>query len=171
MIVACAATLFAHNIPVNTVGDIGVSLAPLAGKYASLLFAFGLLNASIFGAFILPLSTSYIICEALGFELGMNKKISEAPIFYGIFTVILILGVLVVIIPGIPLLMVMRASQVANGLVLPFFLYFLMRIVEDKALMGEYVTKGFWRYFGWVSVVVLTLLNIALLAAPFFVRD
>lgn len=171
MIVACAATLFAHNIPVNNVGDIGVSLAPLAGRYASYLFAFGLLNASIFGAFILPLSTSYIICEALGFELGMNKKFREAPIFYGIFTVILIIGVITVIIPGMPLLMVMRVSQVANGLVLPFFLYFLMRIAEDKILMGEYATRGFWKIFGWISVAVLTILNIALLVAPFFVQD
>ncbi|KKR06588.1 MAG: hypothetical protein UT33_C0009G0039 [Candidatus Peregrinibacteria bacterium GW2011_GWC2_39_14] len=171
MIVACAATLFAHNIPVNNVGDIGLSLAPLAGEYASYLFAFGLLNASIFGAFILPLSTAYIICEALGYELGMNKKFGEAPIFYGIFTAILVIGVITVAIPGMPLLMIMRASQVANGLVLPFFLYFLMKIAQDQALMGEYATKGFWRIFGWVSVWVLAILNVALLIAPFFVQS
>lgn len=171
MIVACAATLFAHNIPVSQVEDIGLSLAPLAGKYASYLFAFGLLNASIFGAFILPLSTSYIICEALGFELGMNKKFSEAPIFYGIFTAILIIGIIIVAIPGMPLLMIMRISQVANGLVLPFFLYYLMRIAEDASIMGEFKTKGFWRIFGWLCVALILVLNIALLASPFIMRD
>ncbi|MBI5152149.1 divalent metal cation transporter [Candidatus Peregrinibacteria bacterium] len=170
MIVACAATIFTHNLPINNVEDIGVSLAPLAGHYSAYLFAFGLLNASIFGAFILPLSTAYIICEALGFELGMNKKFSEAPIFYGIFTVILIIGVITVAIPGMPLLMIMRTSQVANGIVLPFFLYFLVKLAEDKGLMGEYATRGFWRIFGWTSVVVLTVLNAALLIAPFIVR-
>jgi len=171
MIVACAATLFANNIPVERVEDIGIALQPLAGKYAFLLFALGLFNASLFGAFILPITTAYIICEALGWELGINKKFKEAKEFYIIFTTLLVIGIITVAIPGMPLLMIMRISQVANGVILPLFLFYLMRIAEDRNIMGEYATRGFWRIFGWVCIVLISLLNIALLFQPLFMRD
>jgi len=171
MIVACAATLFANNIPVERVSDIGIALQPFAGKYASLIFAFGLFNASLFGAFILPTTTAYIICEALGWELGINKKFKEAPQFYIIFTALLVIGIITVAIPGMPLLMIMRISQVANGIILPLFLFYLMRIAEDKNVMAEYATRGFWRIFGWVCIGLISILNIALLLQPFLLRD
>ncbi len=171
MIVACAATLFANNIQVERVSDIGIALQPFAGKYASLIFAFGLFNASLFGAFILPTTTAYIICEALGWELGINKKFKEAPQFYIIFTALLVIGIITVAIPGMPLLMIMRISQVANGIILPLFLFYLMRIAEDKNVMAEYATRGFWRIFGWVCIGLISILNIALLLQPFLLRD
>lgn len=171
MIVACAATLFVNNISVDNVEHIGLALEPLAGEYASLLFSIGLLNASIFGIFILPITTAYIICEALGFELGINKRFHEAREFYIIFTALIIIGAITVIIPGMPLLMIMRASQVANGLILPLFLFYLMRIGEDRNVMGEYVTRGFWRIFGWVCIALISVLNIALVIQPFIMRD
>ena len=168
IMVAAAATIFVNKLPVKTVEDIGHSLIPFAGEYAGYLFAFGLFNASIFAAAILPLSTAYAICEALGWETGIDKGFREAPQFYSIFTGMIATGALIVLIPHAPLLFIMRLSQVANGVVLPFFLVYLLLLAEDEKLMGKYAARGIVRWFGWLIAVILIGLDITLLAAPLF---
>lgn len=162
MIVACGATLFQQHIRVETVEDIGKSLIPIAGNYSSLLFAAGLFNASVFASAILPLATAYAICETFGWEIGIEKSFKEAQMFYTIFTVMIIVGCALVLIPGMPLLYVMRVSQVANGLLLPLFLYYVITIAADRKVMGKFVHTPFERSFGWISLVVLTCLSLAL---------
>lgn len=168
IMVAAAATIFVNKLPVNTVEDIGRSLAPLAGQYASYLFAFGLFNASIFAAAILPLSTAYTICEALGWETGIGKQYKEAPQFYGIFTGMIVVSALIILIPGMPLLMIMRASQVANGVLLPFFMVYLLLLAEDERLMGKYAVRGIMRWIGWLAAVILIILDLILFFGPAF---
>ncbi|MFA7278335.1 MAG: Nramp family divalent metal transporter [Candidatus Gracilibacteria bacterium] len=167
IVVASAATIFAHKLVVTTIDDIGLSLVPIAGQYAGYLFAFGLFNASLFAAAILPLSTAYTICEALGWETGIDLSFEEAPQFYSIFTGLIVLGALVVLIPGAPLLMIMRVSQVANGILLPIFMVYLLLLAQDEKLMGKYALKGPVLWFGWASGAVLIVLDILLFVAPF----
>lgn len=168
--VAAAATIFVNRLPVHSVEDIAKSLAPIAGSYAEFLFAFGLFNASIFAAAILPLSTAYTICEALGWEVGINKRFKEAPYFYTIFTGMIVLGVAAVLIPGAPLLFMMRLSQVANGVLLPFFLIYLLLLAENEKIMGKFRVKGIWRWFGWVAAGALIVLNVIFSIVPFIVK-
>ncbi|MFH0834162.1 MAG: Nramp family divalent metal transporter [Patescibacteria group bacterium] len=168
IIVAVAATIFVNHLPVETVADIGQSLVPLAGKYAGFLFAFGLLNASLFGAAVLPLSTAYTICEALGWETGIDKGFRSAPQFYGVFTGMIAIAASIILIPKIPLLSIMFISQVANGLLLPFFLVYLILLAEDEKLMGRYRLKGVLRVFGWSAAGILIVLNLVTIAAPIF---
>lgn len=168
IMVASAATIYVNKLSVTNVEDIARSLAPLAGNYASYLFSFGLLNASIFAAAILPLSTAYTICEALGWETGIDREFKEAPQFYTIFTTMIVLSTLLILIPHMPLLMIMRVSQVANGVLLPFFLIYLLLLAEDKKLMGKYAVQGFLRWAGWFIAIALMVLDVMLLAGPFF---
>lgn len=170
IIVASAATIFVNKLSVTTVEDIGRSLVPLAGVYAGYLFSFGLLNASIFAAAILPLSTSYIICEALGWETGIDRDFKDAPQFYTIFTTMIVVSSLLILIPGMPLLMIMRVSQVANGVLLPFFLVYLLLLAEDKKLMGKYATQGALRIIGWLVAALLIVLDILLVIGPVFAQ-
>jgi len=163
IILTCAATLFKAGIRVETAKDAALALKPLAGKYTSYLFAFGLLNASLFAASILPLSTAFVVCEGMGWEDGVNKKFSEAPQFYGLYTLLIFLGAAVVILPGIPLFPVIYISQVVNGIVLPVILICILVLINDKKLMGEYVNKGIYNFLSWVTVVILVSLSIALL--------
>lgn len=171
IIVASAATIFVNKLSVTTVEDIGRSLVPLAGAYAGYLFSFGLLNASIFAAAILPLSTSYIICEALGWETGIDRDFKDAPQFYTIFTTMIAVSSLLILIPGMPLLMIMRVSQVANGVLLPFFLVYLLLLAEDKRLMGKYATQGVLRVIGWLVAALLIVLDILLVLGPIFTQS
>ena len=121
IVIACAATIYAHGIPVNNVADVSKALAPIAGNYASILFAFGFLNASLFAASILPLSTSYFVCEMLGFEAGVNKGFREAPVFHGLYLGLIVMAVIIILIPNAPLLSILFFSQVANGLITPIY--------------------------------------------------
>ncbi|HEY3352960.1 MAG TPA: Nramp family divalent metal transporter [Polyangia bacterium] len=166
IIVACAATLYAHGIKVTTIDDVGLALVPFAKGYATTLFATGLFGASLFGAVILPISTSFAICEAMGWEHGLNKRYSEAPAFYGIFTAILVVGAVIVLVPGAPLLFIMRLSQVAQGLVLPIFLFFLIRLGSNERLMGHHANPRWLNVVSWGSAVVLTGLSAYLLVSP-----
>ncbi len=169
IIVACAVTLhFTPGAPaVNSIDDIGKALVPLAGSYAGYLFALGLFNASLFGAAILPLSTSFAICEGMGWERGMNKTYDEAPWFYWIFSSLLVTGAAIVLIPGISFLYlaVMRVSQVAQGLILPPFLYFLVKLGDDRTLLGEYVNPPWLSRISWASFYILTVIDLVLLGA------
>jgi Mn2+/Fe2+ NRAMP family transporter len=164
IMVACAATLHANGIPVKTAEDAAVALAPLAGKYASILFAIGLANASLFAASILPLSTAYSICEGMGWEAGVSKDFRDAPEFMGLYTGLIVLGAALILIPGAPLIGIMIVSQVINGVLLPFVLIFILLLVNNKELMGEHVNGRFYNGLSWLSVLILIVLTLSLLA-------
>lgn len=164
LIVACAVTLNAHGVVIRDAADAARSLEPLAGHYATLLFAFGLLNASIFAAAILPLSTVYYVCEAFGWEAGVDKKWGEAKAFYGIYTAMIALGAALVLLPDFPLVRVMFLSQVANGVALPFVLIFILVLVNRRSLMGDHVNGPFFNTVAWVTTVVMIALTLLLVA-------
>ena len=163
IVVACGATLFARGVEVRDAADAAVALAPLAGPYAAGLFAIGLLNAGLFSVAIIPLSTAYAVCEAFGWEAGLNRTAREAPVFVGLFTALIIASALVILIPGIPLIPVMLLSQVLNGMLLPFVLVFLILLTGDREIMGQHRNSRVFSAFAWVLVVVLAGLS-ALLA-------
>ena len=163
IVVACGATLFARGVEVRDAADAAVALAPLAGPYAAGLFAIGLLNAGLFSVAIIPLSTAYAVCEAFGWEAGLNRTAREAPVFVGLFTALIIASALVILIPGIPLIPVMLLSQVLNGMLLPFVLVFLILLTGDREIMGQHRNSRVFSVFAWVLVVVLAGLS-ALLA-------
>jgi NRAMP (natural resistance-associated macrophage protein)-like metal ion transporter len=160
IVLTCAATLFKAGIRVETAADAAQALRPLAGKYCSALFAFGLLNASLFAASILPLSTAFLVCEGMGWENGVNKKFSEAPQFYGLYSFLVFLGAGVILIPGIPLFSVMYASQVVNGLVLPVILVFMLILVNDRKLMGAHANGRGLNAVSWTTAVLLIALTV-----------
>jgi NRAMP (natural resistance-associated macrophage protein)-like metal ion transporter len=162
IIVACAATLFVHGYrDIKYAADAAQALKPLAGQYAYILFAVGLFNASLFAASILPLSTAYTVCEGLGFESGVDKRFSEAPFFYWLYTLLIIAGGAVLLIPGLPLIRIAVLSQVVNGIVLPFVLIFMLLLINKKELMGEYVNSYLFNAIAWVTTVVMIGLTIA----------
>jgi len=163
IIVACGATLFVHGIEIRDAKDAAVALAPLAGRYASLLFAVGLLNAAIFSVVIIPLSTAYAVCEAFGWEAGLNRTVRDAPAFFGIFAVILGAAGLVVLIPELPLVRVMLLSQILNGILLPFVLIFLILLTNDTRLMGAYRNSWVFNAIASVTVIVMIVLTAALI--------
>jgi Mn2+/Fe2+ NRAMP family transporter len=159
IILTCAATLFKAGVRVDTAADAALALKPLAGKYCSALFAFGLLNASLFAASILPLSTAFVICEGMGWENGVNKKFSEAPQFYGLYSFLVFLGAAVILLPRIPLFRVMLVSQMVNGLVLPVVLVFMLILVNSRKLMGSYKNGRVYNILSWATVAVLIALT------------
>ncbi len=161
IIVACAATLFASgHHEVTDAADAAQALRPLAGEYAYLLFAAGLFNASIFAASILPISTAYAVCEGLGFESGLDKKFHEAPVFYWLYTLIIVIGAGVLLVPRLPLVYVSVLSQVFNGIVLPFVLIFMLMLTNDRELMGDHVNSRTFNVIAWITVVVMIVLTI-----------
>ncbi len=162
IIVACAATLYRSGVQVETAADAAQALRPIAGPYCALLFAFGLFNASIFSASVLPLATSYSVCEAFGWEMGVNKRVREAPHFYGLYLGLIVLGAAIVLIPSIPLLPVMYLSQVANGVLLPVVLVFMLRLANRPDLMGGQVNSPAMNVVAWVTVVAMGSLSVAL---------
>lgn len=168
IIVATAATLYANHIPIETTKDVALALKPLAGEYASLLFGFGLLGASVLAAFVLPLSTSYAVCEAFGFEHGISKSYREAPFFFGLYTVIIILGAAIVLWPGLSLYHVLLFTQVINGVLLPPILIFMVLIASKKSIMGEYVNTPFYNGVAWIFTVILIGLTLLLLVSTLF---
>jgi NRAMP (natural resistance-associated macrophage protein)-like metal ion transporter len=162
IIVACAATLYVHGFrDIKYAADAAQALKPLAGQYAYILFAVGLFNASLFAASILPLSTAYTVCEGLGFESGVDKKFSEAPFFYWLYTALIVAGGAVLLIPGLPLVKIAVLSQVVNGVVLPFVLIFMLLLVNKKELMGEYVNSRLFNVVAWLTTAVMIGLTIA----------
>ena len=164
IIVACAATL--HSIgrtEIQDAADAAQALRPLAGEYAYLLFAAGLFNASLFAASILPISTAYAVCEGLGFESGLDKKFHEAPAFYWLYTLLIVAGAGVLLVPNVPLAHIMLLSQVVNGVVLPFVLVFMLMLTNDQELMGEHVNSRTFNVIAWLTVAVMIGLTIAML--------
>ena len=163
IMVCCAATLHANGILVKSAEDAAVALAPLAGKYASILFAIGLANASLFAASILPLSTAYSICEGMGWEAGVSKDFRDAPEFMALYTGLIIAGAGLILIPGAPLIGIMLVSQVINGILLPFVLIFILLLVNNGELMGQYVNGRIYNGLSWLAVIILIGLSIALI--------
>lgn len=156
IVVACAATLYTHgHHDVRDAADAAQALRPLAGDYAYILFAMGLLNASLFAASILPLSTAYTVCEGLGFESGLDRKFSEAPFFYWLYTLLIAVGGGVILIPNLPLVKISILSQVVNGAVLPFVLIFMLLLINKKELMGEHANKRTFNVIAWATTVIM----------------
>ena len=161
IIVACAATLYVHGYrDIKDASDAAQALKPLAGRYAYILFSLGLFNASLFAASILPLSTAYTVCEGMGFESGVDKKFGDAPVFYWLYTILIIAGAGVILIPNLPLVKISILSQVVNGLVLPFVLVFMLLLVNRKELMGEYVNSTWFNIVAWATTVIMIVLTV-----------
>jgi len=160
IIVTCATTLFAQGIRINEASEAALALKPLAGNYAFLIFAISLANASLLGAIIVPLATSYYICEAMGWERGVNKTFKEAPQFMWIYTSMIAIAALLILIPGAPLVLLMVLASVVNGLLLPFVLIYALALVNNRKLMGDYVNPKFHNIVSWGTVGVLTVLTI-----------
>ncbi len=163
IILVCAETLFKSGVRIETAKDAALSLKPLAGKYCTYLFAFGLVNASLFAASILPLSTTYLICEGLGWEVGIDKKFVEAPQFYGFYSLIIFLGAGIVLYPNFPLIPIMYFSQVINGMVLPFILIFMLLLINDKKLMGDHTNGPLFNAITWITTIVMIGFTLLLL--------
>jgi len=172
IVIACAATLFKAGVRVETAKDAAMALAPLAGKYATILFAIGLANASLFAASILPLSTAYSVSEGMGWEGGVNTTFKNAPQFNWIYTGMILIGAAVVLIPGVPLITILYMSQFLNGLLLPVTMVFAVLLVNKKELMGEYTNGKVYNFIAWASVAAVVTLSLSLAVvtvAPFVV--
>lgn len=168
VIVACASTLHVKGIQINEAKDAAMALKPLAGELASQVFAFGLFIASIFSATILPLATAFYVCEAFGFEAGIDKQWNDAKEFYILYTGILIIGAIIILFPNAPLIQISLWSQVLNGMLLPMVLICMILLVNNKKIMGEYVNKPINNIIGWAAVICLIVLTLALFLLPFF---
>jgi NRAMP (natural resistance-associated macrophage protein)-like metal ion transporter len=159
IVIACAGTLHMHGVQIETAGDAARALRPLAGAYASDLFAFGLFNASLFAASVLPLSTAFYVCEAFGWESGVSRSFRSAPQFYVLYTALLVIGAGVVLIPRFPLIPVMFLSQVANGMILPLVLVFMARLAARRDLMGGFVNSRAVSVSLWATTIIMTILT------------
>jgi NRAMP (natural resistance-associated macrophage protein)-like metal ion transporter len=163
IIVCTAATLYANGQRnITDAAEAAKALIPLAGKWAGTLFAFGLLNASLFAASILPLSTAHVICEGLGFEAGIDHKFNEAPIFYWLYTILIGVGAGIVLLPNAPLWKILIFSQVGNGIWLPVVVIFILLLVNRRDLMGEYVNTLTFNVIAWVTAIAMILLTLVL---------
>jgi Mn2+/Fe2+ NRAMP family transporter len=163
IIIATAATLHPRGIAVETAADAARALEPVAGQYAGGLFALGLLGASLLAAGVLPLATTYMLSEALGFERGVSRSWSEAPIFMGILTGLILLGAIVALVPGLPLIKVLVGVYVLNGLLLPIELFAVLRLVNDPELMGSHVNGPVYNVLAWTIAIGVSLLSLALI--------
>ncbi len=168
IIVACASTLYKNGIKIEEAKDAALALKPLAGNLASATFSFGLFIASIFSATILPVATAFYVCEAFGFEAGIDKKWKEAPRFYWLFTIIIIIGAGIILFPNAPLILITLWSQVANGILLPVVLVCMIIIVNNKEVMGKYVNKPLNNIIGWTTIIILIGLSFTLLVVSLF---
>jgi Mn2+/Fe2+ NRAMP family transporter len=165
IIVCCAATLNRHpeTRNISSAAQAAQALFPLAGKWAGWLFAFGLLNASLFAASILPLSTAHVICEGLGFEAGLDNKFKEAPTFYSLYTLLIVVGAGIVLYPKAPLWKILIYSQVGNGIWLPIVLIFILLLVNRKDLMGEHTNTLGFNLVAWSMSIIMIILTLILM--------
>ena len=159
IIVACGATLFPHGLRIETAKDAALALEPFAGPYASVLFAFGLLNASVFAAAILPLSTAYAVCEAMGWETGVDRRPREAPGFFAIYSLMIILGAAPILLPQAPLVAIMFWSQTLNGFLLPFVLLVMLKLINDPEIMGHHVNSAPFNLVAWGTAALMIALS------------
>jgi NRAMP (natural resistance-associated macrophage protein)-like metal ion transporter len=168
IIVACAATLYVHGLgSIRDASDAAQAMKPLAGQYAFLLFAFGLFNASFFAASVLPLSTAYVVSEGLGLESGVDKRFKEAPVFYWLYTILIVGGAAIVLIPNFPLVRWFIASQALNGILLPIVIILMLLLINRKDLMGEYVNPGWFNVIAWLTAAIVIVLSVMLMVQQF----
>jgi Mn2+/Fe2+ NRAMP family transporter len=163
IMIACAATLSANGVRIESAKDAALALGPLAGPYASILFALGLLNASIFSAAILPLSTAYVVCEAFGWEAGVDRSLKAAPIFFFVYTALIVVGAAVILLPIKSLIETMMASQTLNGVLLPVILIVMLKLINNRRLMGRFTNGRVFNALAWGMVAVLILLTMILI--------
>ncbi len=166
--IACAATLNVRGIRIDTAKDAALALGPLAGQYASTLFALGLLNASVFSAAILPLSTAYVVCEAFGWESAVSRDWKDAPVFFTIFTAMIVLGAAIILLPIRSLIEAMLASQTLNGVLLPVILVVMLKLINNPRIMGRYVNGRVFNALSWATVVILIVLTVILVLTSVF---
>lgn len=166
IIICTAATLYVVGISVETAEQAAMALEPLAGVGARYLFAIGLLGASLLAASVLPLSTSYAVCEAFGWERGLNQRPRDASVFYGLYIGIILFSVLTVLIPGIPLFPLMWLSQSMNAILLPVLLVLVIKLVNDRRIMGEWVNSRFQNIFSWALAIIIFLITVVLFISP-----
>jgi Mn2+/Fe2+ NRAMP family transporter len=170
IIVSCAATLHHNGIVINEAKDAAMALKPFAGAFASEVFAFGLFIASVFSATILPLATSFYICQAFGFEAGIDKRVEEAPQFYTLFASIMTFGVAIILIPSAPLIHITIWTQIFNAILLPLVLISMVIMVNNKDIMGEHVNNQFQNVTAWATTGVLVVLSAGLFIFPLISR-
>jgi Mn2+/Fe2+ NRAMP family transporter len=168
IMIACAATLYQNNIRVESAQDAALALRPLAGDYASWLFAFGLLNASVFSAAVLPLSTAYVVCEAFGWEKGVSRSFKDAPVFFGVYTALIVLGAGIILLPIKSLVDAMLSSQTLNGVLLPIILIVMLKLINDRRLMGRFKNGRVFNFVAWVTVAIVILLTVVLVIVSLF---
>jgi NRAMP (natural resistance-associated macrophage protein)-like metal ion transporter len=168
IIVSTAATLHKAGIEITTAEDAAHALRPLAGRYAQTLFGIGLFGASMLAAGVLPLATAYSITEALGFEKGVSHSFREAPIFLGTFTFLVAFGAAIAVIPNLPLFRVLLVTQVINGLLLPFVLFAVLRLVNNRELMGAHVNGPLYNVAAWLTAIIVTALSILYIVMTIF---
>ena len=168
IVIACAATLHVSGVRIETAKDAALALVPLAGPYAATLFALGLLNASVFSAAILPLSTAYVVCEAFGWEQGVSRNLREAPAFFTIYTLLIVLGAGIILLPVRSLVQAMLSSQTLNGVLLPIILIVMLRLINDKRLMGKFINGRLFNVLAWAMVISLIALTVILVVTSVF---
>ncbi|MFH0827696.1 MAG: Nramp family divalent metal transporter [Candidatus Omnitrophota bacterium] len=166
IMIACAATLHVNGVVINEAKDAAIALRPFAGIFASQVFAFGLFVASMFSAAILPLATAFYVCEAFGFEAGIDKKINEAPQFYSLFTFIIIISVVIILLPNAPLIAITIWTQVINAMLLPAVLLSMIILINNKRIMGPYVNNLFQNTVGWSTTLILIAMTAMLVISP-----
>jgi len=164
IVVTTGTVLHPQGIEITDAAAAAVALAPVAGDYATMLFAVGLASASLLAACVLPLTAAYAVCEAFGWERGIDRSWSEAPAFNGIYTFVIAFGAAFILIPGLDLIAIMVFSQAVGGMLLPFLLIYMMRIVNDRRIMGTHVNGAIYNTVSWATIVVMIALTAALVA-------
>lgn len=162
VIICTAATLFSRGIVVESADQAAMALAPVAGRWAKVLFGGGLIGASVLAASVLPLATTYAVCEVFGWERGLDHRAKDAPVFYGLFAVLVLVSMLVVLIPGLPLFPLMWLSQIANTLLLPLVLFLMLRLVNDRGIMGKHTNGRLLNIVAYSFVVLVSVATLAL---------
>ncbi|WP_417335519.1 Nramp family divalent metal transporter [Halobacteriovorax marinus] len=163
IIICCAVTIHSAGVQISTAADAARALEPLAGKYSSILFGIGLFNASIFSAALLPLATSYYVCEGMGWESGVDKTFKEAPNFFTIFTLLILIAAAMILIPGIDLFNILIWTQVINGVLIPIILLFIINLCNDPDVMGEYTNSTAYNFISYGIVLLMLIINGALI--------
>ncbi|MEX1156238.1 MAG: Nramp family divalent metal transporter [Chloroflexota bacterium] len=162
IVIVTAVTIFPRGITIESADQAALALAPVAGDFAKGLFAFGLFGASVLAATVMPLTTSYAVCESFGWESGVSRKFSEAPVFMGLYTALIVIGAAVVLIPGLPLIGLILVSQYLNGILLPVILFFMLRLVNNPRIMGTYTNPTWLNVLAWALTGLITLLTLVL---------
>jgi len=162
IVICCATTLHAAGITIHDAKGAAISLEPLAGKYASILFAVGLFNASFFAAALLPLATSYYVCEGMGWESGVDKNFSEAPQFFNLFSGLIIIGAGTILFPNIDLFNILIVSQIINGVLIPIILLYIVKLCNDPDIMGEYINSYWYNFLNYTIIFAMVFVNLGM---------